>query len=132
MKIFVIGPVAPYKGGISHSGTQMCQNLAKKHDVTAISFTRMYPKLLFKDSPYEKDAKENHHFKTVTMIDALNPFTWHDTVQFIKKEKPDRVIFQWWTTYLTACFWYIEKRIKKHTRTGVILQNVFPHMGDDE
>lgn len=131
MKVFIIGPVAPFKGGISHSGTQLCQNLAEKHDVTALSFKKIYPTFLFKDI-HEKGAKENPNFKTLTILDGTNPLTWHDTVEYILKEKPDRVLFQWWTTYLTPCYWYIEKRIKKHTKVGVILQNVFPHMGGEQ
>jgi hypothetical protein len=132
MKVFVIGPVAPFRGGISHSGTHLCENLSKNHDVTAISFKRLYPKFFFKESMYEEGAKENPNFKTVTMLDALNPLTWNETINFIKKEKPDRVIFQWWTTYLTICYLHIINGIKKHTKTGAVLQNVFPHQGGEE
>ena len=31
MKIVVIGPTYPYRGGISHYNTLLCENLSKKH-----------------------------------------------------------------------------------------------------
>ena len=47
-KIVLIGPVYPYKGGISHYTGLMYRALAKKFDVEMISYKMQYPKLLFK------------------------------------------------------------------------------------
>jgi len=47
-KIVLIGPVFPYKGGISHYTGLMYRALASKYDVTMMSYSLQYPKILFK------------------------------------------------------------------------------------
>ena len=47
-KIVLIGPVYPYKGGISHYTSLMYKALSQKHDVTMISYKMQYPRFLFK------------------------------------------------------------------------------------
>ena len=47
-KWVLIGPVYPYKGGISHYTGLMYRALSKTHDVVMISYKMQYPKLLFK------------------------------------------------------------------------------------
>ena len=46
-KIAIIGPVYPYNSGISHYTSMLCRNLREKYDVTMISFSLQYPKILF-------------------------------------------------------------------------------------
>ena len=53
MKITVVGPVFPYRGGIAHYNTLLIQNLkARGHAVQIISFKRQYPAWLY---PGESD-----------------------------------------------------------------------------
>ena len=59
-QIIMIGPVYPYKGGISHYTGMMYRELAKKHDVIMISYKKQYPKILFKR---EQRDFENDNFK---------------------------------------------------------------------
>ncbi len=47
-KIILIGPVYPYKGGISHYTTLLYRVLSEKFDVKMISYKMQYPTFLFK------------------------------------------------------------------------------------
>ena len=47
-RIVMIGPVYPYKGGISHYTGLMYRALSKKYSVKMISYKLQYPKFLFK------------------------------------------------------------------------------------
>ena len=38
MKIIMVGPVSPYKGGIAHYTGLMCKNLREKYNVSMISY----------------------------------------------------------------------------------------------
>ena len=49
MKIALIGPVYPYRGGIAHYTTFLAQRLREKHNVLMISYRRQYL------SPYPED-----------------------------------------------------------------------------
>ncbi len=130
MKIAVIGPTYPYRGGISHYNTLLCENLAKKHDVTAISFTRLYPKILFPGRDQKDlESKEKIGFNFTEMIDSINPLTWLKTYNYIKENNFDLLILYWWTPYFSFVFSKICKLVKKNTKTKIlfICHNVLPH-----
>lgn len=127
MKIVMVGPVYPFKGGISHYTGLMYRALSKKHDVTMISYKMQYPKILFKK---EQRDYSNDMFKidnTDFLINTANPFNWIKTIHKINKISPDLVIFQWWHPYFSPCYWSICKGIKKHTKILFLCHNVFPH-----
>ena len=47
MRILLVGPFPPYRGGISMFNHSLSQELQKDHEVHRISFSLQYPKLLF-------------------------------------------------------------------------------------
>ena len=59
-KIVLVGPVYPYKGGISHYTGLMYKALSKKYQVVMVSYKLQYPKLLFRK---EQRDYENDSFK---------------------------------------------------------------------
>lgn len=127
MKVFVIGPTSPYRGGIVHSNTMFCESLSKNHDLTSISFSRLFPKSLYPGEFQKSNLKSKTSFKSIELLDSINPLNWEKVVQLIKKEKPNQVIFQWWSTFFTPCYTYIASRIKSTANVSVICQNVLPH-----
>ena len=126
MKIVLIGPVYPYKGGIAHYTSLLCQALRKKHDVTMVSYKMQYPKILFK---MEQRDYSNDMFKiedTDFYINTANPVNWIATASHIRKKKPDLVILQWWHPYFAPCYWSIGSLLGK-CKVLFICHNVFPH-----
>ncbi len=124
----LIGPVYPFKGGISHYTGLMYRALSKEHDVTMISYKMQYPKLLFKK---EQRDYANDTFKvegTEFLINTANPFNILKTAGDIIKMNPDKVIIQWWHPYFAPCYRILTGRLK---RAGIeityICHNVFPH-----
>jgi len=130
MKIAVIGPTYPFRGGISHYNTILCESLLKKHEVISISFTRLYPRFLY-PGKNQKDhkSKKKIKIKAVYLIDSVNLFTWFKTFMFIKQKKVDLVIFHWWTPFFSLPFYTICKCIKLFTniKTLFVCHNVTPH-----
>lgn len=125
-KIVLIGPVYPYRGGISHYTGLMYRELSKKHEVELISYKMQYPKLLFKK---EQRDYENDSFKIDAakfMINTANPFNIIKTAKYIKRKKPDMVIIQWWHPYFAPCYWLLSKFMGRQNLTFVC-HNVFPH-----
>lgn len=125
-KIILIGPVYPYRGGISHYTGLMYRELSKHYDVEMLSYKMQYPKILFKKE--QRDYK-NDSFKideTNFMINTANPFNIIRTANYIKKKKPDMVIIQWWHPYFAPCYFLLAKFMGKQNLTFVC-HNVFPH-----
>ncbi|WP_027209068.1 glycosyltransferase [Butyrivibrio hungatei] len=125
-KIVLIGPVYPYKGGISHYTGLMFRALSKKYDVTLLSYSFQYPKILYKK---EQRDYSNDTFKidnTQYVINTANPVNWIATANKINKLKPDLVIIQWWHPYFAPCYQAIAGHIKD-SKVLFICHNVFPH-----
>lgn len=126
-KIVLIGPVYPYKGGIAHYTSLMFQSLAKKHDVTMISYKMQYPKLLYKR---EQKDYSNDIFKveeTKFWINTANPFNIIRIAQKIKRMAPDLIIIQWWHPYFAPCYLLLVNVLGKKLQKLFVCHNVFPH-----
>ena len=127
-KWVLIGPVFPYKGGISHYTGLMYRCLASKHSVEMISYKMQYPKLLFKK---EQRDYSNDAFKvddTKFLLNTANPFNIICTARKIAKGNPEKVIIQWWHPYFAPCYRLLTGILKrKRTKIVFVCHNVFPH-----
>ena len=129
MKIAMIGPVYPFKGGISQYTGALCKNLQQAHEVSVYSFSMQYPKILYK---HEQRDYENKTFSVEPVkyiINTINPFTWLKTAKEINQLMPDLVIVQWWHPWFAPCYWSILRHLKKSIKTIFLCHNVLPHEG---
>lgn len=125
-KIVLIGPVYPFKGGISHYTGMMYRALSQKYRTIMISYQMQYPKLLFKK---EQKDYANDSFKiedTKYWIHTANPFNWILSAIKIKNQNPDLIIIQWWHPYFAPCYWMLNKLFGK-TKKLFVCHNVLPH-----
>lgn len=127
-KWVMIGPVYPYKGGISHYTGLMYRALSKVHDVEMISYKMQYPKFLFKREQRDYDNDTFKVERTRFLINTANPLNILKVAAEIIKMNPEKVIIQWWHPYFAPCYRLLTGRIK---RAGIeivyICHNVFPH-----
>ncbi len=125
-KILLVGPVYPYMGGISHYTGLLYRALHKKFDVSMISYSFQYPKLLYQKQ--QKDESDDS-FKVEAAkywIHTANPINWFRSARNMKKEKADMIIIQWWHPYFAPCYWVISQILKKE-KLIFVCHNVFPH-----
>lgn len=129
MKITIPGIFPPYRGGIAHFNTLLYRSLGKRHDVSAINFSRQYPNLLF---PGKTQMIENEpvipEFGN-RMIDSINPITWLKTSREIKRLSPDLLIYKYWMPFFAPSLGTIARRVKSNgkTQTLCIIDNLTPH-----
>ena len=129
MKYVVIGPTYPYRGGISHYTTLLCQHLRAAHEVKFYSFKRQYPALLFPGRTDKDPSRSPLRADCEYLLDAWNPLTWLETFRRIKEYRPDALIFQWWVPYWAPAFASIAGFARRFTASRVVFicHNVFPH-----
>ena len=132
MKIVMLGPVYPYKGGIAQYTGAMCAALAKEHEVKAVSFSMQYPKLLYK-RPQKDEENTTFRYEPVSYpLNTLNPVSWRRTAGRIREEKPDLLIVQWWHPWFAPCYDAVLKGVRKRcggTKVIFVCHNVLPHEG---
>ncbi len=128
MKIALIGPVHPYRGGIAHFTTRLYEGLIKQHHVDVISYSKMYPKLLYPGKTNLDQSTSTFTTPAEFILNPINPFSWIKTKRRIKSLSPDLVLIQWWTTFLAPCTWFLGSRLSKlNIPIAFIVHNVLPH-----
>ena len=94
-----------------------------------ISFSLQYPRFLFPGKTQFDTGKGPQDIIIETKINSVNPFNWLKVANYIKREKPNYVIFRYWLPFMGASLGTIAKRIKKGTSIKVIAitDNIIPH-----
>ncbi|MDO9000219.1 MAG: glycosyltransferase [Bacteroidota bacterium] len=128
-KIFIIGPAYPLRGGPAQFNENLCTELNKAgHDAQIISYSLQYPNFLFPgSSQYEKSGKAPEGIKIHTLINTVNPFNWIRVAYFIKKEKPDFILFRYWLPFFGPCLGTIGRLVKSKTTVLALTDNIIPH-----
>lgn len=126
MRIVLIGPVYPYKGGISHYTSLLCRALRQKHEVIMVSYKMQYPKFLFKKEQKDYSNKSFQVDDTKYWIHTANPINLFLAARRIRKLRPDAVILQWWHPYFAPCY-RILATLLGEIPLLITCHNVFPH-----
>lgn len=124
--IVMIGPVYPYKGGISHYTGAMVRNLKKDFDVKTVSYKMQYPKIMFRKEQKDYDNDVLKIDDAQFLINTANPFNIIGSAMKIRKMKPDFLIMQWWHPYFSPCYMLLSSVLRKIPKLFVC-HNVFPH-----
>lgn len=131
MKIALVGPSYPFKGGIAQHTTLLYKRLATEHQVLFVCFKRQYPDWLY---PGKGDRDLNHRELQEDagrqIIDSLNPLSWQKAASEICQYGPDLVIFPWWVMYWALPFSYMIRatRLRLGTvRVIFLCHNVISH-----
>lgn len=129
-KIFIIGPAYPLRGGLATFDELFCDAFNKQgHQCEIISYSLQYPNFLFPGSTqFDTSGNEPKHIKIHTLINSVNPLSWIKTARFIKKQKPDFVVFRFWIPFMGPALGIIARLIKKSgIKVLAITDNVVPH-----
>jgi len=129
-KIFIIGPAYPLRGGLATFDELFCRafNEAGEH-CEIISYSLQYPGFLFPGSTqYDTSGKAPQGIRIHTLINSVNPFSWFRTARFIKKQKPDFIVFRFWIPFMGPALGTIARLVrKKGIKVLAITDNVIPH-----
>ncbi|MCD6018021.1 MAG: glycosyltransferase [Bacteroidetes bacterium] len=129
-KIFIIGPAYPLRGGLATFDELFCDAFNKQgHDCEIISYSLQYPNFLFPGSTqYDTSGIAPTHIKIHTLINSVNPLSWIKTARFIKKNKPDFIVFRFWIPFMGPALGSIARIVRKSGITVLaITDNVIPH-----
>ena len=128
MKICLVGPTYPYRGGISHYTQMLAREFMTSHDVQVVGFTRLYPSFLFPGRTQFDEGRELVHVEAVRAIDSIDPMSWRRSARAIARFDPGLVVFQWWQPFFAPAFRFIAARARKRgARVVFLCHNVLPH-----
>jgi glycosyltransferase involved in cell wall biosynthesis len=128
-RIAVLGPVAPFRGGISHHTTNLCQALARVADIRIVSYRRLYPAWLYPGRFQTEEKTDTSLDGRVTFVlDSMAPRSWKTAVDHIRVFQPDCVVIPWWTFFLAPCSCFIADRLRRMNIPVIfVCHNVVDH-----
>lgn len=129
MKILLFGPAYPLRGGMAHFIAMLYTHLTKRgHEVSIISFTRQYPKILFPGKTQEESGDAGIPVPSIALIDSINPFNWIIQGLKLREHNADLVISTFWIPFLAPSSGTLHALLQtKKTKTLTILHNLIPH-----
>src|SRR2546429_2090550 len=131
MRITVIGPAYPLRGGIAHHVYCLKQELTRRgHSVQVISFRKLYPHIFFPGQTELDVSSAALDAGAEPVLNPLNPITWARAFKSVKDFSPALVIFQWWQPFFGLMTGTLVRLFhKKGLRCIVECHSVFPHEG---
>lgn len=130
MKIGIIGPAYPLRGGLADFDERLAREFQEQgHDVTLYSYSLQYPSFLFPGKTQYTDAPPPADLHIKTVINSVNPLNWLSVGNNIRRDKPDLLIVRYWLPFMGPALGTILRRVRRnnHTRIVAIADNVIPH-----
>lgn len=130
MRIVLIGPSYPFRGGISHYTTLLFRHLRRRHEVRFLSLVRQYPRWLY---PGQTDLDRSEFAiqedGTERVLDPSNPWTWIQAIRRARDFQPDLLILPWWVAFWAPSYATIVPLSKwgRRTKALFLCHNVTPH-----
>lgn len=131
MKIRILGPAHPYRGGIAKFDEVLAAAFAREgHDVRIINFTRQYPSFLFPGRTQYTQVAPPEGLDIERRIDSVNPFNWFRVGREIARERPELVIPRFWMPFMGPALGTIAGTVRRRspeTRIIALADNIVPH-----
>lgn len=129
MKVVILGPAWPYRGGIAAFDERLARQYQREgHEVEVVTFTLQYPSFLFPGKTQYSTEPAPEGLKVTRLLNAINPFSWIKTGRYIKRQQPDLLVTAFWLPFMapalgTAC----RAAKRKGTKRVAVLHNLIPH-----
>jgi glycosyltransferase involved in cell wall biosynthesis len=128
LRVVLIGPVYPYRGGIAHYTAMLARALAERHETLVISFQRQYPGWLYPGKSDRDPSQTPLRVEAEYTLDPLDPRTWRRAARRAIEFGADLVVMQWWTTFWAPAFGSLARRLRQAGMpVTFIIHNVLPH-----
>ena len=130
MKIAIVGPAHPYRGGLASIMESMAREFQSRgHEVDIFTFTLQYPTLLFPGKSQTVTTPPPADLKISRELSTVNPLSWWRLGRKLSRERYDMVLMKYWTPFMAPCFGSVARLARSNGHTKVVCQidNVEPH-----
>ena len=130
MRITLLGPAWPFRGGIAHFQAALARGLAARgHDVSQVTFRRQYPEVLFPGRTQLDDGPPPADLPIAAQtMDSLNPLSWTRTARHVADHGAEVAVFMHWMPFFGPAFGVVARRLRKRgVRVLAVVHNAIPH-----
>jgi glycosyltransferase involved in cell wall biosynthesis len=128
MRIALVGPVHPWRGGIAQYLGLLGESLMPRAEVRGVTFTRQYPGFLFPGESQRDPAAEPPRFPVAAGLDSIGPWSWRATARRLEAFAPGIVLLKWWLPFFGPAFASAVGPLRgRGTRVMLVCDNLVPH-----
>ena len=130
MKITILGPAHPYRGGLASIMETMARVFRRRgNEVKIATFTLQYPSLLFPGKSQTVSTPPPADLSIERCVHTMSPLNWLCIGRRLRRERPDFILLKYWTPFMAPCFGSIARLARGNGHTKVLCQidNVEPH-----
>lgn len=129
MRIAIIGPAYPFRGGIAAFTERLARALQEAgHEVKIYTFVFQYPNFLFPGKTQYATDPPPEQLDIEACIHSMNPANWYRVGRRMRREAYDQIICAFWLPFFGPCFGTLLRQAKT-PKTEVIglIHNMIPH-----
>jgi len=100
--VCIVGPSKRFLSGISYYTIRLANAMSVEKEVSVVCFRQLLPTFLFPGKSHVgkniSDLNFSPRIPVFNGMDYNNPLTWIQAYHFLKAQKPDIIVLQWWTS----------------------------------
>ena len=130
MKIVLLTPAHPLRGGIAAFSERLAQELqSSDFEVIVYTFSLQYPGFLFPGKTQYSTDPAPADLDIRVRVNSVNPLNWFSVGMELRKLRPDVIVPRFWLPFMGPCLGSILRLAKSngHTKVVAIADNVIPH-----
>ena len=130
MRVVIIGPAYPLRGGLATYNERLARAFQEEGDeVRIVTFSLQYPDFLFPGQTQFSAELGPVNLEIEVSLNSVNPFSWFKVGRKLRAERPDLVIFRFWLPFMGPALGTVARLVRGngHTRVVAITDNVIPH-----
>jgi len=130
MRIVIIGPAYPLRGGLATYNERLARAFTEAGDtVRIVTFSLQYPDFLFPGQTQLSTEAGPADLRIEVSLNSVNPLSWLRVGQRLRAERPDLVVFRFWLPFMGPALGTVARLAARngHTRCVAITDNVIPH-----
>lgn len=132
MKIVLLSPAHPLRGGIAASSERLAQALQSQgHQVVIYSFSLQYPGFLFPGKTQYTEDPPPPELTIKTKLNSINPLNWITVGRALARERPDRVVVRFWLPFMGPALGTVLRVMRRFSQKKVqvtaLVDNIVPH-----
>ena len=130
MKVVIIGPAYPLRGGLATYNERLARAFqAAGDEVRLVTFSLQYPEFLFPGQTQFSTEAGPTDLRIEVSLNSVNPLSWLAVGRRLRRERPDLVVFRFWLPLMGPALGTVARLVRSngHTRVVAITDNVIPH-----
>jgi len=128
MRVALVGPVHPWRGGIAQYLGLLGEALMPRADVRAVTFTRQYPGWLFPGESQLDPTAIPPRFPVAPLLDSIDPWSWRRAAHHLEAFAPGLVLLKWWIPFFGPAFASTVGPLRRRgTKVALVCDNLIPH-----